>query len=136
MGLRMTPMIDVIFLLLTFFVLTAKFQEPEQRLPVFVGSSVASPVISPVSPLKIAVEADGAGCRLQVADHPSIRVSDQNPSQSLLALARHVQKTMNKTGPAPIELYYEDAVPWDIVVKVYDVLYAFGAENITLRIEE
>ncbi|MHC4998713.1 MAG: biopolymer transporter ExbD, partial [Planctomycetota bacterium] len=25
MGLRMTPMIDVIFLLLTFFVMTAKF---------------------------------------------------------------------------------------------------------------
>jgi len=38
-GLRMTAMIDVIFLLLTFFVLTAKFRPPEEFLGLAMGAS-------------------------------------------------------------------------------------------------
>lgn len=136
MGLRMTPMIDVIFLLLTFFVLTAKFQEPEQLLPVFVGHS-SSPVASADKhPIQIFVRAGNAGCSFIVADHPPIAVSDTNPSQSLLKLAHTVRRTQDKAGPAPLELTYDDAVPWDVVVKVYDVLYALGGDDITFRIEE
>ena len=40
------------------------------------------------------------------------------------------------TGPVPVELYYDDAISWDIGVKVYDVLYALGLQKITFRIEE
>jgi hypothetical protein len=33
-------------------------------------------------------------------------------------------------------LYCDDGVSWDLVVKIYDVLYGLGAQNITFRIEE
>ena len=136
MGLRMTPMIDVIFLLLTFFVLTAKFQEPEQLLPVIVGKANTQPAIVQDAPLKIVVEAEPSGCSLRVADRPAIKIADGNLSESLLVLARRVRQELESTGPIPVELYYDDAIPWDIVVKVYDVIYALGLQNITFRIEE
>jgi biopolymer transport protein ExbD len=136
MGLRMTPMIDVIFLLLTFFVMTAKFQEPEQLLPVIVGKTSPQPAAAQDTPLKIFVEANPSGYQLRVEDRPAIRLFDQNPQESLLVLARKVRQELETTGPVPVELYYDDAIPWDIVVKVYDVLYALGLQNITFRIEE
>jgi biopolymer transport protein ExbD len=45
-GLKMTPMIDVIFLLLTFFVLTARFRSPEQFLPILLSSANAEQAAS------------------------------------------------------------------------------------------
>jgi biopolymer transport protein ExbD len=136
MGLRMTPMIDVIFLLLTFFVLTAKFQEPEQILPVIVGKADSERVVTQDVLLQIYLEADASGCQLRVEGRPAIKVHDENPKESLLVLTRKVQQALEVTGPVPVDLYCDDAVSWDIVVKVYDVLYALGLENITFRIEE
>jgi biopolymer transport protein ExbD len=136
MGLRMTPMIDVIFLLLTFFVMTAKFQEPEQLLPVIMGKTGPHPIVAPDTLLTVFVKADPSGCLLQVNNRPAIRLFDGNPQESLLVLARKVRQELETTGPVPVELYYDDAISWDIVVKVYDVLYALGLQNITFRIEE
>ena len=136
MGLRMTPMIDVIFLLLTFFVMTAKFQEPEQLLPVIVGKTTSKPAATQDTPLKIFVETKPSGHQLRVENRPAIRLFEENPQESLLVLARKVRQELETTGPVPVELYYDDAISWDIVVKVYDVLYALGLQNITFRIEE
>ena len=136
MGLRMTPMIDVIFLLLTFFVMTAKFQDPEQLLPVIVGKTNPQTVVTRDTPLKVFVEPTLSGCLLRVENRPAIKLSDENPQESLLVLARKVRQELETTGPVPVELYYDDAISWDIVVKVYDVLYALGLQNITFRIEE
>ena len=66
----------------------------------------------------------------------AIRLFEENPQESLLVLARKVRQELETTGPVPVELYYDDAISWDIVVKVYDVLYALGLQNITFRIEE
>ena len=136
MGLRMTPMIDVIFLLLTFFVMTAKFQEPEQLLPVIVGKTTLQTAVVQDTLLKVFVEPSPSGCLLRVQNRPVIKLSDENPHESLLVLARKVRQELEATGPVPVELYYDDAISWDIVVKVYDVLYALGLQNITFRIEE
>ena len=136
MGLRMTPMIDVIFLLLTFFVMTAKFQDPEQLLPVIVGKTTPQPAVTQNPPLKVFVEPSPSGCLLRVENRPAIRLFDENPQESLLVLARKVRQALETTGPVPVELYYDDTISWDIVVKVYDVLYALGLQNITFRIEE
>ena len=136
MGLRMTPMIDVIFLLLTFFVLTSKFQEPEKLLPVFAGQATPPTVMAQQDPLKIQVRAGLDGCQISVENQLPILLSQDDPQQSLLVLTRSVRDVMETAGPVPIELYYDDAVSWDIVVKVYDVLYALGSQNITFRFEE
>ena len=136
MGLRMTPMIDVIFLLLIFFVLTAKFRETEQILPVIAGKTPPQASVIKDVPLKITVQPDPSGCQMRVADHPPVTLLTDSPNEGLLALVQTVEQALEQTGPVPIELYYDDAVSWDVVVKVYDVLYGLGLKNITFRIEE
>ena len=135
-GLRMTPMIDVIFLLLTFFVLTAKFQEPEQLLPIVLGQGQSQIERFDVEPLPIQVKARQTGCLVIVAGQPETILSTENPAEGLLVLTQRVQNRFESEGCAPIELYCDDAVTWDFVVKIYDVLYALGAQDITFRIEE
>ena len=53
-GLRMTAMIDVIFLLLTFFVLTAKFRPPEEFLGLSLsGNSTTATSFDIIEPLTL-----------------------------------------------------------------------------------
>ena len=132
----MTPMIDVIFLLLTFFVLTAKFQEPEQLLPIVLGQGQAQARHFDSDPLKIQVKARQTGCLVIVAGQPETILSAENPAEGLLVLTQRAQSQFESEGHRPIELYCDDAVAWDFVVKIYDVLYALGAQDITFRIEE
>ena len=135
-GFRMTPMIDVIFLLLTFFVLTAKFQEPEQLLPIVLGQGQEQVERSDLDPLQIQVKACQRGCLVIVPGQPETILSVENPAEGLVVLTQRVQSRFESEGPGPIELYCDDAVAWDFVVKIYDVLYALGAQDITFRIEE
>ena len=135
-GLRMTPMIDVIFLLLTFFVLTAKFTEPEQLLPVFVGNSDAQAVQLPQKTLAISIKPIQLGCIIEFPDHSPIVLSYSDPQEGLLHLTQNVRQINEITPITAIELFYDDQIMWDSVVKIYDVLYAIGARDITFRIEE
>lgn len=133
-GLRMTPMIDVIFLLLTFFVLTAKFEEPEQLLPIVMGRGEAIQRERVAVPVRI--RADQAGCVVAFGDTGETVIATENPAEGLLTLTQQVQQHFAATGGGPIELYCTDGVAWDFVVKVYDVLYVLGAQDITFRIDE
>jgi len=135
-GLHMTPMIDVIFLLLTFFVLTAKFQEPEQALPIVLGQGRTQADRSDPTPLQIQVKVCQEGCLAIVPGQPETIFSIENPAEGLVVLTQRVQNRFESEGSGPIELYCDDTVAWDFVVKIYDVLYALGAQDITFRIEE
>jgi biopolymer transport protein ExbD len=135
-GLRMTPMIDVIFLLLTFFVLTAKFREPEQILPILLGQAGAAAVRADADAMAIRIEAAENGCVVFVGEEAPVTVAAENPAAGLLELTERVRERVETAGNGPVELYCEDAVSWDLAVKIYDVLYALGAQNITFRIEE
>jgi biopolymer transport protein ExbD len=134
-GLRMTPMIDVIFLLLTFFVLTAKFQEPEQILRLDVTKNTNLTLTNTAAPLKIVIEKGGGGFLLKVGSKPEIMLNEQEPADALLLLAKKAQESLEMEDLQAVELYCQDEVPWDIVVKVYDALYALGLRNITIRVE-
>ncbi|MCE5186038.1 MAG: biopolymer transporter ExbD [Planctomycetaceae bacterium] len=133
-GLQMTPMIDVIFLLLTFFVLTSKFKEPEQvfKIDVTKGGQAA---ISDGAVLRVAVEKTSGGFLLKVANKPEIFMDEAAPGDGLLLLVKKTQETVQAGGPRAVDLYCRDDIPWDAVVKVYDTLYAAGLKDITFRIE-
>lgn len=133
-GLRMTPMIDVIFLLLTFFVLTAKFREPEQVLPVDAIKGARS-AESAAAPLKIVVEKTEKGIFLKVGSKPAILFNERNAEDALLILAKKAQESLENGESQAVDLYCQDAIPWGIVVKVYDVLYATGLQDIAFRVE-
>ena len=111
-------------------------QRDWDELPVIVGKAHPQPAATEPMPLKIFVEPAPSGCRIRVQNNPAILLSEQNPQEALLVLARTVRQLLETAGPEAIELYYDDAVSWDAVVKIYDLLYALGTRNITFRIEE
>jgi biopolymer transport protein ExbD len=140
-GLQMTPMIDVIFLLLTFFVITAKFRKPESFIPITLpsGDSVQSVRGRIVEPRIVEITDRADGCSARVGAEAEIVLSEETPEMGLAAMASaldRVCRAQGRTGEDPIELICHDEVSWDFVVKVYDVLTAMGAVNISFVMTE
>jgi len=137
LGLRMAPMIDVIFLLLTFFVLTAKFRTPEQFLPIHLPTAEAGVErIAPIEPLIINISAVEGGCEVKIAQLASVRVEQSRYAEGLAELASELAGVLNqqkRTSGDPIEIRCADEVSWDNLVKVYNVLQAAGINDITFQ---
>jgi len=132
-GLQMTAMIDVIFLLLTFFVLTAQFKKPEQALPLVFGTEAASTLTQPPKSLELAILPRAEGCTVVLNGAETIFISQTTPAQGLAALAESVRTAVapDQGRHMPIQLHCDDAVSWDMVTKIYDILYGLGARDIT-----
>ena len=134
-GLRMTPMVDIIFLLLTFFVLTAKFQEQEKTLPIFVSKTPFS-AVTEQKPLEIHIQKSQIGTRIRIAGKSDVSIENMGTQDALLAFAQAFEETVRAENFPSVEICCDDAVQWDLVVKVYDVIYAMGSQNITFRYHE
>jgi biopolymer transport protein ExbD len=137
-GLRMTAMIDVVFLLLTFFVLTVQFEKPEQALPLVFNPTRIIAQTEPLKPLELAILPAADGCSVQVAQNEKIVILQSAPEAGLAALAGQMRKTAadNQSRQVPIKLNCDDAVSWDLVTKIYDILYGLGARDITFVVEK
>lgn len=134
-GLRMTPMIDVIFLLLAFFVITARFREPEGFLPVQLPSPDSVPAAGRiVEPLIVEISGHERGCLAELSGGQTIVLTEAMPEKGLAALAAaldRVCRAQQRTSEDPIELICHNEVTWDFVVKIYEIVQAMGARNIT-----
>ncbi|MBN1126505.1 MAG: biopolymer transporter ExbD [Sedimentisphaerales bacterium] len=142
LALRMTPMIDVIFLLLVFFVLTAKFRTPEQFLPIQLPTENENlQRLDVIEPLAVGLLPESEGCRITIGSETSLAeiIVDAEPkaeqlaefAKSLTAIL-HQQK---RTAADPIEIRCDDQVKWDHLVKVYNLLYTMGINDITFHME-
>lgn len=142
MGLRMAPMIDIIFLLLTFFVLTVRFRVPEQFLPITLPSAVQAREIGIVEPLVINILADEGNCVVQFGENASageVVVRAERIDGDLANLYGEVVavlKSQKRHVGDPIEVVCSDDVKWDYLVKIYNVLYAMGINDITFAMTE
>ena len=133
-GLRMTAMIDVIFLLLAFFVLTAKFRAPEQFLPAALSSANAAVSPGIVEPLAITIHAEAGGCVILLGDTDPTHIDSATPEAALAVFADRLQaalQSQRRTTADPVEILCDDQVEWDHLVKVYNILYAMGITDIT-----
>jgi biopolymer transport protein ExbD len=134
-GLRMTAMIDVIFLLLAFFVLTARFRAPEQFLPaalVSADTAIQSPGI--VEPLAITIRTETGGCVILLNDTAPTHIDKANPQAALAVFADRLQaalQSQRRTTADPVEILCDDQVQWDHLIKIYNILYAMGISDIT-----
>lgn len=142
-GLRMAPMIDVIFLLLTFFVMTARFRPPEQFLSIMLPSSAAvSEDFGVIEPLAVRISAESFGCSVQMGPanlNAAVSIQTANVEQGLAALANSLADVLalqKRTAADPVEIFCDDDVPWDHLVKIYDVLNAMGVSDITFNMNQ
>lgn len=140
LALRVIPMIDILFLLLIFFILTSSFKPVENFLPfVLPRAAGAGTGASVVEPLVINVHAGTGGCNIHIGQGAGTIVKENDAEAGLIRFADDLESTMTRqkrTVADPVEIVCQDDVEWQYVVKVYDVLYGLGVTDITFRMTE
>ena len=128
LDVKMTPMIDVIFLLLIFFVCTAGFQAAEEVLPANLSLpgtlSTTEPIDQELEDLerivvKILWRDGGVGWQINERD-----LSGLNDVHAVLRAAAGVKIDL------PVILDADDPVPIDKVIDVWDVCRQIGLKKV------
>jgi biopolymer transport protein ExbD len=124
--IKMTPMIDVIFLLLVFFVCTANFKPPEEILPMdtTLSGSVTTEMTLPdpdkLDVVLVQVFFDSEP-RWQIEGNQCTTLRDV---QSILLSIRNIKADI------PVIIESTDGVPMENVIDVYDVCRRVGLSRI------
>jgi len=123
----MTPMIDVVFLLLIFFVATASFQIPEQVLPTSLlaaGTADTDVQIEPDPQLERVV------VKLALVDGQTRFVINEEPRETLQEVRAVLQAVAGIDPSLPVVLDAGGDVPLGDVIDVYDVCRLVGFDKI------
>jgi biopolymer transport protein ExbD len=127
LDVSMTPMIDVVFQLLIFFICTASFQEAENLMPTSISrtSGSSTPEAIEVEPEleRVLVRAthDGNRTTWTVAERPCRSLAEV---QDVLRAAAEIHRAL------PVILDVDDAVPLGDMIDVYDLCRLIGFEKI------
>jgi biopolymer transport protein ExbD len=133
----MAPMIDMIFLLLIFFLATAKFRPDEALLPLQLaaGNESTTPV---TEPLAVRIEQAADGCRILVGGRP-VTIANDTAEQDLGTLLETFQNTLasqKRLAADPVEVACEPDVKWEHIARVYNVFFGMGLTDITFRLTD
>lgn len=139
-SLRMTPLIDMTFLLLLFFLVAAKWRPKEDFLPLQLpaGQSQPGTRIRPEA-LVIEIANVAGGCRVLAGQRSETITDGAAEGASTAALTKLIGDCMaeQKRLPGdPIEIACEPEVTWQHLALIYNTLYGMGATDITFRMTE
>ena len=139
-ALRMAPMIDMIFLLLIFFLVAAKWRPAEDFLPFQLGAAHARPagLVRP-EPLIIRITATQTGCSVQIGLSNTVSIEDRTITADLVTLTEKLQETLllhKRYGSDPVEIVCSPELRWEHLAKVYNTFYGAGLTDITFRMTE
>lgn len=139
-SLRMAPMIDMIFLLLIFFVVAAKWRPQEDFLPFRLPTaSAAAPIVGRADPLLLHISPSGNGCAVSVAGSEAVELSEENFDAGLarlMGMMGRVMHSQKRTTSDPVEIVCDREVRWENVAKVYNLLCSAGLSDITFEMTE
>ena len=138
--LRMAPMIDVIFLLLIFFLVAAKWRPQENFLPFQLAQAQAKSYQSvKPEPLIIHIYSTQSGCQVQIGSEQIIQIESENIEADLSALIEKLQNcllTQKRLIDDPVEIICQPKVKWEHTAKIYNVFLGMGLTDITFRMTE
>jgi len=134
LDVKMTPMIDVVFLLLVFFVWTASFQITEYILPSALSVNEGSGEASEMRPEQLDFEPVVV----------QILWKNQQPawivSETALTDLEQVRQTLFRVAAVkhdlPLVIDPQAGVPFGDVIDVYDISQIAGFQKIQFAIEE
>jgi biopolymer transport protein ExbD len=139
-GARMAPMIDMVFLLLIFFLVAAKWRPEEDFLPIKLPSAQGSQAaIGRTEPLQIHILSASNGCRVQIGQIEAIEISEKTVEANLVELADKIEAVLtsqNRFLSDPVEIICEPNVKSDWWVKIYNVLCGLNLTDITFTMTE
>lgn len=123
--LSLTPLIDVVFLLLIFFLVTSEFEEEERRLDIVLPSaSSAVPMTS--KPREIVVDIDAEG---------TVYLSGERTSLTELQRLLQVAVASNPTNQTVV-IRADRATPFQPVVSVMDLCNKSGISDYSVTTQE
>lgn len=135
-AIRMTPMIDMVFLLLIFFLVTSNFRPPEKFLPMQLAPVQAQGRgFGKVVSLRINIFAVPDGCEVQIGENQTVLIGEATAGADLAALADAISDIMRRqkrNRDDPVEIACEADVQWQYWAKIYNVLFGMGIEDITV----
>lgn len=129
----MTPMIDVVFLLLVFFVWTASFQIVEQILPSRMSAQMGA---EPTEMQEPPPEMDFENVVVRIGwdgNQPQWRLNDR-PIESLVELKSQLATIASIKLDAPVILHPDSVVPLGYVIEGYDVAKQVGFEKVSFAV--
>jgi biopolymer transport protein ExbD len=139
-GLRMAPMIDMIFLLLLFFLVAAKWRPAEDSLPFKLPAASAQQIrIGAPQPMVIYISAIQDGCTVQIGNLYCVRIEDKTIEADLTALMQKIADCMNaqkRFASDPVEITCQSDVKWQYVAKIYNMFFGAGLTDITFMMTE
>ncbi|MBW8001038.1 MAG: hypothetical protein FVQ80_03345 [Planctomycetes bacterium] len=139
-SLRMAPMIDIIFLLLIFFLVAAKWRPQESFLPFQLPTAQADmATIAKAEPLLVYIIATETGCKVSMGQTETIEIQDQSIEENLAALMEKMKNTMieqKRYTSDPVEIICQPDVKWEYVSKIYNVFFGAGLTDITFTMTQ
>jgi biopolymer transport protein ExbD len=124
LDVKMTPMIDVIFLLLTFFVCTASFQPPEEILPTRLLLPGATSSQVQVDPME--EDLDEIVVEVLWRENRAQWRINQRPYGQLAEVRAKLTQAAALKADLPVILDVEASVPMEDVIDVYDLCRDVG----------
>jgi len=136
----MAPMIDIIFLLLIFFMVCAKWRPAESFLPMRLQTAGAAGIgVVKAEPLIIQIEARDDGCIVAIGQATEAVIRQEQIEQDLAGFVeqlRGVLEIQRRYASDPVEVVCEPGVKWEYFAKIYNVLYGAGLSDITFCFTE
>ena len=138
--LRMAPMIDMVFLLLIFFLVAAKWRPQEDFLPFQLPLAQAQEQsIGKPEPLMIHIFATEAGCQVQIGQSDAVQIENQTIEVNLAVLMEKMKSSLlaqKRFATDPIEIICEPEVKWEHLAKIYNMFFGAGLTDITFQMTE
>ena len=135
-SIQMTPLIDVVFLLMVFFVWTAGFQFAEYMLPsrLAVVAGTGATTIEPPPPPE--EDFDKVVVRVQwVADQPAWKINDTSV-ETLQEVRSRLEGIAAIKRDVPVVLHPDQEVPLGHVIDLYDLARRIGFAKIQFAASE
>ena len=127
LAINLTQMIDVVFLLLIFFLVTSTFEKPEglfaANLPC--DADVGS-VSLPISPIIVRLTPEGDGCRMRIDNFTAVPASFGDLTEFL----KNVQGNPGFDDETPVVIVAADALAWDHVVGCWNAAVRASCKSI------
>jgi biopolymer transport protein ExbD len=138
--LRMAPMIDMVFLLLIFFLVAAKWRPQEDFLPFRLPAVQANePSLVKPEPLIILISPTQTGCQVRIGNLSTAKITNETTEADLAYLMQEMEKCLlaqKRFATDPVEIVCDPELRWEHLAKIYNILYGAGLTDITFRMTE
>ena len=136
--LRMAPMVDMVFLLLLFFLVAVKWRPQEDFIPFNLPAAQgASATLARPEPMQIYIQATAGGCRVDIAQIQPELINEQTMETDLAELMEKIKYVcieQKRLADDPVEIICEPDVKSQYWVRICNVLYGMKMTDITFTV--